>query len=164
MHTNQHTSRLSGLRVLPTFSHTMGYTGSYWTKNLRKAKSIFQQFLFRKVPATPEVSSLGLEAQVPNHSKKFLRYPAPGKYPPSCVPPTRHETALRRVLHQHLHPRPLTFSKSFAVEQQNPSSQNLHSPQESPWEQTLLLLFKQPEILTALHFSLLFILSVSPSL
>lgn len=66
----------------------------------RLAKSILKQFLLRKVPTTPEVSSLSLETQASNYPKKILRPLAPAKYP-SCM--------------QHIHPLlppPSTHQKS----------------------------------------------------
>ena len=126
MHAKEHSRWVSRLRGSPGFRHVSRVYGqTTWLTILRKSNQYstwflsvnHQHFSVREVPTTPEAFSLWLETQVSNYSKKMPRNSAQRKclpLPPPHLPSnTPQNSALWRILDQHLHLQIFRFSKEL---------------------------------------------------
>lgn len=122
---------------------------NHLAKNLRKVKSVFNQFLFRSFVTLIriQVVQLSQENSKKSCSRKISVLLSPYLPPPVPSLAKHHKSVLSGVLDQHLNLQILRLSKFFEVVQQNPSSQNLFSFEDCFGSETCFL-FKQSEILS----------------
>lgn len=120
MHADEHTRGVSRLRGLPIFRHMSGIYGkATWLTILRKSSQYSKWLLFSQRSSNYSwgfftlVRSTGIKILQEN-SKKFC--PKKMSPPPHHLPSnTPQNSALWRILDQHLHLQIFRFSRNFEI-------------------------------------------------